>query len=795
MISLIYGWGCGVMQATLKHLIPKARIGVSYMVPTSHDGGLDETRSFKMISPGTVISHYEIIEKTGAGGMAVVYKAKDIRLKRLVALKLLSPALIRDEEAKERFVREAQAASALDHPNICTVHEIDETEGGQMFISMSYYEGGTLKDMIREKPLTAGQAVEIAVQVARGLAEAHENGVVHRDIKPANIMMTAKGQVKVMDFGLAKLSGGEGITGIGIPMGTVAYMSPEQAQGKDVDYRTDIWSLGVVLYEMVSGQPPFKGENAHAIIYSILNVDPVPVTSIQPNIESRLERIINKALTKEPDSRYQNAGDLLADLGRIGPLLDTRMLKAQSPSAEAKASIAVLPFVDMSPEKDQEYFCDGMAEELISALTKIEGLRIASRTSAFQFKGKRQSISGIGERLRVQTVLEGSVRKAGDRLRITAQLVNVRDGYQLWSEKYDREMRDIFAIQDEISLAIVEKLKIDLLGREEAALVKRHTDDLEAYNLYLRGRYFWNKRTEADVGKAIACFKQAVDRDPSYALAQAGLADAYITLPDYSHMPPAETLMMAKEAALKALEIDEMLAEAHASLGFTVHELEWDWVTAEIHLKRALEINPRYATAHHWYALFLLRMGRFGEAIKEMEKAVELDPLSLVINRNLGAVLCYARDYDRAIEVLRKTLDMDPGFSFTHAYLGEAYLQKSMYEEALAEFETESAVSGEWMAEVQTRLGTCYARLGHTDRAREILDDLLQRSKRMYISPFMLALLYFVLNENDRAFELVEEAYRTRDTDLTYLKIEPILDTVRSDPRYKALLERIGLTD
>jgi serine/threonine-protein kinase len=765
------------------------------MVPISHDGDLEGTRSFRTIYPGAVISHYRIIERIGAGGMAVVYKAEDISLKRLVALKLLSPALTRDDEAKERFVREAQAASAMDHPNICTVHEIDEIPDGQLFISMSYYEGGTLKDKIHGGPLKREDAADIAVQVAQGLAEAHEKGIIHRDIKPANIMMTAKGQVKIMDFGLAKLSEGERLTEIGVPMGTVAYMSPEQAKGEDIDHRTDIWSLGVVLYEMVSGRPPFKGGNAQAIIYSILNVDPLPVTNIRPDIDLRLERIINKALSKAPDSRYQNVGALLADLKEIGCGPETRVLKADSPSPEAKASIAVLPFVDMSPEQDQEYFCDGMAEELISALTKIEGLQVASRTSAFQFKGKGQGINEIGERLRVRTVLEGSVRKAGERLRITAQLVNVRDGYQLWSEKYDRETQDIFAIQDEISVAIVEKMKINLLTREKAALVKRHTDDLEAYNLYLRGRYFWNKRTEADVSKAIACFSQAIEKDPGYALAQAGLADAYITLPDYAHMPPAEALMTAKEAALKALEIDETLAEAHASLGFAIHELEWDWVTAEIHLRRALEITPGYATAHHWYALFLLRMGRFGEAIKEMELAVQLDPLSLVINRNLGAVLYYAREYDRAIGVLRETLEMDPGFSFIHTYLGRAYVQKSMYEEALAEFEAERGVSREWMAEVETRRGTGYAMAGKPDKAREVLDDLLRRSKRVYISPFMLALLCLVLDERDRAFEFLEEAYRSRDTDLSYLKIEPILDTVRSDPRYKTLLKRIGLAD
>jgi serine/threonine protein kinase/Tfp pilus assembly protein PilF len=738
---------------------------------------------------------YRVIEELGRGGMAVVYKAEDIKLKRIVALKLLSPELTRDKEAKERFVREAQAASALDHPNICTVHEIDETEDGQMFISMSYYEGGTLKDKIRDRPLTSEEAVEIAVQVAQGLAEAHEKGVIHRDIKPANIVMTAKGQVKIMDFGLAKLSGGERITEIGIPMGTVAYMSPEQARGKDIDHRTDIWSLGVVLYEMIAGRPPFRGENAQAVIYSILNSEPEPVTGIRTGVESRLEQIIHKALAKASDSRYQNAGELLADLRETRSGIETRAFEELTPPAEAKASVAVLPFVDMSAEKDQEYFCDGMAEELINALAKIEELQVASRTSAFQFRGKGQDINEIGERLRVKTVLEGSVRKAGDRLRVTAQLVNVRDGYQLWSEKYDRDIHDIFAIQDEISLAIVEKLKISLLGGEKAALTKRHTDDLEAYNLYLKGRFFWNKRTEGGLRRAIACLKQAVERDPGYALAYAGLADAYNTLPDYSPTPPAEALMTAKEAALKALEIDEMLAEAHASLGFAQHELEWDWAGAEKHLRRALELNPGYATARHWYALFLMRMARFEEAIREIEKAVELDPLSLVINRNFGAVLYFARDYDRAIEILNKTLEMDPDFSFTHTLLGQTYLEKSMYEKALVELEAEKAVSREWRAEVMTRLGIGYAKAGDTAKAGEILDDIVKRSNQMYVSPFMLALLHFVLDHSDPAFELLDEAYRIRDTNLCYLKIEPTLDPVRSDPRYKALLKKIGLAD
>jgi serine/threonine protein kinase len=457
--------------------VPPNALGVRQMGSQPDEGQLDETRPFKVLSPGTVVSHYKIIEKIGAGGMGVVYKAEDTRLKRLVALKFLPADLTRDSGAKERFTREAQAASALDHNNICTIYEIDETDDGQMFIAMACYEGETMREKIKRDHLRVEEALDMAIQVAQGLAKAHEKRITHRDIKPANIMVTGDGVVKIMDFGLAKLTGQSGLTRAGTTVGTVAYMSPEQLRGGEIDYKSDIWSLGVVLYEMLTGELPFRGEGDQATIYSILNKEPQPVASIRRDIPGELESVVSRALTKNPESRYENMRDFLVDLRKAREELEVDVSERLSES-KAKPSIAVLPFIDMSPQKDQEYFCDGMAEELINTLANLEGLQVASRTSAFQFKDKGHDIREVGRRLKVQSVLEGSVRKAGDRLRITAQLVSVADGYHLWSEKYDREMEDIFAIQDEISLAIVDNLKLKLLRQEKARLVKRFTEDI-----------------------------------------------------------------------------------------------------------------------------------------------------------------------------------------------------------------------------------------------------------------------------------------------------------------------------
>ncbi|UCF78171.1 MAG: protein kinase, partial [Candidatus Eiseniibacteriota bacterium] len=567
---------------------------------------------------GKIISHYKVTEKVGEGAMGVVYKAEDTKLKRTVALKFLSRQVLGAEEERARFLCEAQAAAALSHPSICTIHEIEEIDG-RFFIVMEWVDGQNLRQRIRSGLLKVSDAVKIAVQVAEGLGEAHEKGIVHRDIKSANIMLTARGQVKIMDFGVAKSAEGTGITTNGSKIGTIAYMSPEQARGESVDHRSDIWSLGVVLYEMLTGRLPFRSEYDQAVIYGILNEAPESVISMRAEIPSELHRIVEKAMAKAPEERYQSVGALADDLTGLEVELESPALGRPAPRARRRPSVAVLPFANLSADSEQDYFCDGMAEEVTNALSHVEDLRVVARTSSFAFKGRDEDVRAIGRKLNVSTVLEGSVRKAGNRLRITVQLVNVADGYHIWSERYDRDVGDVFTVQDEISLAIVENLKLTLLGNQKKKVLKRHTEDLEAYNLYLKGRWFWSKRTEDGLRKAIEFFEMAIKADPQYALAYSGLADSWNDLPTYGTSSPRETYPKAKKAALRALELDDALAEAHASLGLIKSEYELDWRGAETELRRSIALNPAYAPAHHWYSLLLCQMTRFGEAIDEME--------------------------------------------------------------------------------------------------------------------------------------------------------------------------------
>jgi serine/threonine protein kinase/Tfp pilus assembly protein PilF len=596
------------------------------MVSKSDEGGFEETRSFKVLAPDTLISHYRIIERVGEGGMGVVYKALDTKLNRTVALKFLPPRLLCNDEAKTRFEHEAKAASALNHPSIATIHEIDDVEG-RCFISMEYLEGGSLRELLKDKELSMKEILDLALQIGEGLSAAHESGAVHRDLKPDNIMLTKRGLAKITDFGLAKLRGVTRLTREGTTLGTLQYMSPEQVQGKATDHRSDIFSFGTVLYEMVTGQLPFKGDNEAAVIHSILTWDPEPVGRSRSDLSGEIEGIIAKALAKQVDSRYQGAGDMLADLRRVRDTISAEKSKADAQPVEHRPSIAVLPFTNLSADPDQEYFCDGMAEEIINALTHIEDLRVVARTSAFAFKGKSGDIREIGKQLEVESLLEGSVRKAGARVRITAQLVSVADGYHIWSEKFDREMEDIFDIQDEISLAIVDRLKVKLLGKNKAELTKRHTENLEAYQLYLKGRYFWNRRTKGALKKAVGYFKQAIEKDPAYAFAHFGLADAYEILYSYGHVPLKEAYPNAKKAVLRALELDDSLAGAHTSLAEIKKTFENDPEGAEQEFKRAIELNPGYATAHHWYSILLGETGRFKEALEEGERALELEPM------------------------------------------------------------------------------------------------------------------------------------------------------------------------
>ncbi|UCF79217.1 MAG: protein kinase [Candidatus Eiseniibacteriota bacterium] len=742
---------------------------------------------------GKTISHYKILEKLGEGGMGVVYKAEDTKLRRPVALKFLPPELTRDPKAKERFVQEAQAASALEHQNICNIHEIDETEDGRLFICMACYSGETLKQRIARGPVGLEEAVNTAAQIATGLSKAHEKGIIHRDIKPANIFVTADGQVKIVDFGLAKLAGEVSLTRTGTTVGTVAYMSPEQARGEQVDHRTDIWSLGVTLYEIITGVLPFRSAHEQAVIYAILNTDPEPIRAIRTDVPFQLEQVISRALAKRRFDRFQRAEELLSELEELKAQFSDAGGVGPHQRLRSAASIAVLPFANLSADPEQEYFCDGLAEEIINALGRLENLRVVARTSAFSFKDKALDIREIGMKLNVGALLEGSVRKAGNRLRISVQLVNVADGCQLWSEKYDREIEDIFSIQEGISLAIVDALRLKVLGDERDRLLKRRTENPEAHNLYLKGRFFWNKRTEAEMRRSVEYFQKAVDIDPEFALAYAGMADAYVTMGFYGYLSQDKVSTRAKDAVRTALELDSTLGEAHASLALIRTWIDWDCAGAEREFRRALELNPSGAEAHHQYSHLLAQLGRFDQAVPEMKHALELEPLSLNINACLGQVLVLARKYDEAIEQLQKTIEMNPEYYDGHGWLGFAYLLKGMYEQAADKFR-ESAAFAVIEARMAAALAYAYAVTDREDEARNILAELLDRSSDKKVDSYLIAIVHIGLGDLDRAIECLEKAHEERSHRLfTMVKVDPLLDPVRSNPRYKGLIEKIGL--
>ena len=741
---------------------------------------------------GQTISHYKILDKLGEGGMGVVYKAEDTKLKRTVALKFLPPDLTRDPEARARFIQEAQAASALDHPNICTIHEINEANEGQIFICMSYYEGETLKKKIEHGPLTFEEAIGIAVCIARGLVKAHGNGIIHRDIKPANILVTADGQVKILDFGLAKLAGQTRLTRTGTTVGTVAYMSPEQTRGDEITPSIDIWSLGAVLYEMLTGHLPFKGDYEQAVIYSIMNEQPRSIRDLRSGVPFELEQVVTNALVKDPDERYEQASDILSDLGSIKSKIESKTEKEVTADAEPTPSIAVLPFVNMSPDPDNEYFGDGLAEELINALTKLKGLHVAARTSAFTFRGRETDIREIGKKLDVSTVLEGSVRKAGNRLRITAQLINIADGYHLWSERYDREMDDIFAIQDEITAAIVRQLKVELIGKQKETIVKRYTENLEAYDLYLKGIYYWNKLTPDGFERSSECFEKAIEKDSHYALAYAGLADSYWMSSIWGNLPPHRTYPKAREAVKKAIEIDDTLGEAHASLACIHTFYDWDWEAAEREFKRAIELAPGSSYSRVYYSFYLNVRRRYDEAIIQARKAQELDPISSC-NAHLGHRLWQARRYDEAIEEFQKWLVIEPNDWFAHHHLGELYLGKSMIKEAIVEIDKSLELSGGVPLNIAVAVMAHY-RFGDKEVAERLFDSLKKRASHEYIQPMCFIVIYQARGEMDQAFEWVKKAHEERDSFLPWLRVTP-MDWMHfpSDPRIDELLDRLGL--
>jgi serine/threonine protein kinase/Tfp pilus assembly protein PilF len=745
---------------------------------------------------GQSVSHYRILEKLGEGGMGVVYKAEDAKLKRTIALKFLPPELTRDAEAKERFIREAQAASALQHINICTIHDIDDTEDGQFFIVMDCYEGESLKEKIARGPMEARDAVDIAIQVMGGLSKAHEKGIVHRDIKPANIFIMTDGTVKILDFGLAKLARVQTrLTKTGSTLGTAAYMSPEQARGEEVDARTDIWSLGVVMYEMLTGQLPFKSEYEQAVVYSILNEHPMLPSSIQKDIPSHLEHIVIKALEKDPDKRFQTMDEALGTLNQVQKEVEDRIFEEQLVSEKHTPSIAVLPFANISADPEQEYFCDGMTEEIINALTHIKDLRVIARTSSFAFKGKQEDIREIGQKLNVGTLLEGSVRKSGDRLRITAQLIDIADGSHVWSERFDRQLTDVFSIQEEIAVKVAEKMKISLGRQERDLMTKRYTDNTEAYNLYLKGKYYWYQFSEYGYNKGIEYFKKAIDLDPDFALALAGIANCYAFLGWYYYIEPAEAFTSAKEAALKALKMDEELSEAHSALAMVKMVFDREWQQAEKEFQRALTLNPGYSEAHIFYSIYLAARKRHEESITEGEKGLSLDPVTFFPGVNLGVRYYYARQYDRALQVMKNALDLNPHVAIGRLYICLPLIMKGLYEEAYQSIQIAISQIGREQSELLATLAIIEAYRGNRDKAYEILEELNKLAESRRVSCLFMGVLCAILDKFDEAFLWMERGFEKHDHLLIFLQVEPLLDKLRSDNRYPSLLKKIGLTE
>ena len=738
---------------------------------------------------------YRVDHELARGGMGTVYAAEDLRHGRTVAIKVLRGDL-GGAGMPQRFLREIRIAAGLTHPQIVPVHDSGECNGFLYFV-MPYLGCESLRSRLeREGRLPLADAVRIGRDVAGALDYAHRQGVLHRDIKPENILLH-EGEPVVADFGVARalsaaIGAGEAVSEPGIAIGTPAYMSPEQASADDeIDGRSDIYSLACVVYEMLTGRPPFAGTTPRQTMARHVVEPPPALRTLRPDAPASLEQALARALAKSPDARFATGGEFARALD-VGSLATTP-LAAVAPAPSDRHAIAVLPFVNASPDPDTEYFADGMTDELIDALTKVEGLHVASRTSAFAFKSKQTDVRTLGAMLGVAVILEGTVRKSGARLRITARLTDVRDGRHLWSQRYDRDLHDVFAVQDEIAQTIVTTLRATLLGELGDPIPRRYTANLTAYNLYLKGRYSWNKRTADGVVDGMRYFQQAIAQDESYALAYTGLADSYALQLDYRGVPVHEGMQRAKEFALKAIALDDTLAEAHTSLGWVLFIHEWDWEAAHHAFRRALELNPRYATARQWYAWQLIASGRVEEALAEGRLALELDPASVSIRRSLGWLYYYARQYDPAAEQLRRAVEMNPTSEETHRILGLVRLQQGRLDDAATSFREAIGLSTE-LAYARAGLAHVAAVAGRTGEARAILDALYQQASERYVSPVAFATVHIGLGETDRAFEWIERAYAERRGWLCYLKVEPLLDRLRPDPRFGRLLEKMRLT-
>lgn len=821
-----------------------------------------------MLEKGQQIGRYKILSAIGAGGMGEVFLATDSELGRSVGLKVLPSQFCSDAERVNRFKQEAKAASSLNHPNIITIHEIGEVDG-RLFLATEFIEGETLRDKIKKNDLSVYESVRIAEQIAAGLSAAHQAHIIHRDIKPENIMIRSDGYVKVLDFGLAKLvekknsaevdaeaeTRAQVKTKAGMIMGTARYMSPEQARGKETDERTDVWSLGVCLYEMLSGRQPFEGETTSDTIASILTKE---FALLDENLPPELHRIVRKTLQKDADKRYQTAKDLLIDLEEVKEELKfqnklersaaphrketkTQILSATTTgvapttsSAEYIAagggggikqhkrglgvgmailliavaaglgywflpanrpantkqieSIAVMPFVNQSGNADTEYLSDGITETLIASLSRIPKLNVKARSSVFRYKGKETDLKTIGRELSVQAILNGNVAQRGEQLFLNVELVDAQTENVLWSASYNRKQTDLVSLQNEIAREVSTKLKAKLSGADEQRLTKSYTENAEAYQLYLKGRFFWNKFTPADHQKAFGYFNQAIAQDPGYALAYVGLADTYGASSTNGWIPPKEGYLKAKAAARKALEIDDTIAEAHSSMGALAMFADFDWEASEREYKRAIELNPNYELTYEVYSYLLSAHGRHDEAIAKIKQGLELDPLSANLSNDAAGAYYLARQYDEAIKQFQKTLEIEPNRYSIHAGLGNIYEMKDMYEEAIAKYQTALSLSERTSINL-AYLGHAYGASGRRNEAVKILKEMTEQKP---VSPYYLALLYTGLGDKDKAIEQLNKAYEERDGWLIFLKVEPLFDPLRDDLRFQELLRKVG---
>ena len=797
------------------------------------------------LKPGTRLGSCQIVSPLGAGGMGEVYKARDLKLGRDVAVKVLREELARDPGRLKRFEQEARSASALNHPNIVTVYEIGQ-HGNTLYIGMEFVEGKTLRELLADGPLPTKKLLHLATQIAEGLTKAHAVGIVHRDLKPENLMVTNDGYVKILDFGLAKLQGvpsaldSEMTTTppMGTPArdisGTVQYMSPEQAAGRSADYRSDQFSFGCILYEMATGKLAFQRETVAQTMAAIIENEPERIAALNPKLPAHLGVIVKRCLAKDPEERYESTKDLakerelesgeesplglstppvsdetkhwrprrLAVVGvllavlalvtglNVGGLRDRLLGRLPPPSLE---SLAVLPLENLSGDPELEYFADGMTEALIAELGQIAALdKVTSRTSVMQYKNTSKTLWEIGRELGVEAAVEGSVTRDNERVRITARLIHARTETHLWSGSFEEDFRDILALQGKLARIIAEEIRVELTPQEQARLTNARPVNPEAYDTYLRGRFFLEKRTSEALERGLEYFQRAIELDPTFAASYSGLADSYMLLRSYGLLPPEQAYPSAKDAALKALEFDESLAEAHTSLAGVLADHEWKWLRAETEYKRAIALNPNYATAHQWYATLLQMVGRVEEAIAVVAKAKELAPLSLRINTEVGWAFYWARKYDRAIEVLHKTLELDPSFAPAREYLGWAYIQKGMYPEAIEQYETAERLG---LATATTHLAHALAVSGRSPAALELAAELKSRYKQHLVSPFGIALIYTGLGEHTEALVWLERAYVDRDYWLGYIKVEPRFDTLRSTARFQALLDRMDFPE